>query len=300
MAEGPKPLVVFSAGLCARRVADNWARVLGHIASYGFVVITADPRGETCEESSEEFWAGAAYRPLDVLRMIEFADQLTAPGGELAGLIDTGRIGALGYSSGGWTALMAGGAQMDLGWCAANPELAERDWFFNCVQFVPHQEDIASMFGLASAPAGLWPPVHDPRVAAVIAIAPDGDIWGAEYQGVASLKTPTLIITGADDYVNQPELCAFPIYEHLGSEVKFLVSLQGADHDFGWETYHKEIKHIMIAFLLAELKDDPQAIQVLLPQNMSFPGIEYKTTFKGTEKRLNGEIGARECSRAGF
>jgi predicted dienelactone hydrolase len=283
VASGPYPLVVHSAGLCATDVAHNWARFLGHIVSHGFVVITSDPRGETCDKTSGEFWAGAAYRPLDILRMIDYADQLTSPGGQLAGLIDTGRIGAVGYSSGGWTVLMAGGAQMDLGWCAANPDLTERSWFFNCLQFVPHKEEIADMLGLDPAPTGLWPPVYDPRVAAVIALAPDGDIWGAEYQGVANLKVPTLIMSGTIDYVNWPELCAYPIYEHLGSQDKSLVMLQGADHDMGFETYKYELRHIIIAFLLAKLKDDPQAIQALLPENMNLPGVDYETTVTDTE-----------------
>jgi predicted dienelactone hydrolase len=282
VAHGPYPLIVSSGGLCSTGVVDGPADpATEHIVSYGFVVIDSDPRGETCTETGGEFWAGAAYRPLDVLRVIDFADQLTAPDGQLAGLIDTRRIGIVGYSSGGWTALMAGGAQMDLGWCAANPELAERDWFYNCVQFVPHQEEIASMLGLESAPAGLWPPVHDPRMAAVVALAPDGDIWGAEYEGVAVMQVPTLIIAGKDDNGNVPELCAYPIYEHLGSQDKALVMLQGAGHGLGGDAYRKENMHIITAFLLAKLKDDPQAIQALLPENMNFPGVEYETTFTG-------------------
>jgi predicted dienelactone hydrolase len=284
VAQGPYPLVVSSGGLCSTGVVDGPADpAIEHIVSYGFVVIDSDPRGETCTETSGEFWAGAAYRPLDVQRVIDFADQLTAPGGQLAGLIDTRRIGMVGYSSGGWTALMAGGAQMDLGWCAANPELAERDWFYNCVQFVPHQEEIATMLGLESAPAGLWPPVHDPRMAAVIALAPDGEIWGAEYEGVAVVQVPTLIMAGTEDELNLPELTAYPIYEHLGSQDKTLVMLQGAGHGLGADTYRYKIRHIITAFLLAKLKDDSKAAQALLPQNMIFPGVEYETTITGTK-----------------
>ena len=171
---------------------------------------------------------------------------------------------------------------MDLGWCAANPELAERDWQ-NCSQFVPHQEEIAAMLGLGSTPSGLWPPMHDPRVAALIALSPDGDIWGAEYQGVASLMVPTLIMGGTNDKIDIPELCAYPIYEHLGSKEKSLVMLQGARHGLSWDTYSKEIKHIVIAFLLAKLKDDPQAAQALLPENMNLPSVNYETTVTSTE-----------------
>lgn len=123
--------------------------------------------------------------------------------------------------------------------------------------------------------------MHDPRVAAVIAISPDGDVFGADYGGVASLKVPTLIMGGTADDGNLQELCAYPIYEHLGSQDKSLAMFQGGDHYLGWDTYSKEIKHTMIAFLLAKLKDDPQAAQALMPENMNLPGVDYETTFTG-------------------
>ena len=160
-AHGPYPLVVYSPGLGASPLNDmNW---LGPIASHGFVILSSLPRGETIVN----FWAGAATRPQDIRRLIEYAGKLTAPGGQLAGLIDTERIGVVGHSSGGWSTLMAGGAQMDLGWCAAHPDIVAKLPISNCPQFVPHQQEIAAMLGLKSAPAGMWPPMSDPRVDAV-------------------------------------------------------------------------------------------------------------------------------------
>jgi hypothetical protein len=49
---------------------------------------------------------------------------------------------------------------MDLGWCAAHPDLVAKLSLSNCPQFVPHQGEIAAMLGLKSAPAGLWPPTE--------------------------------------------------------------------------------------------------------------------------------------------
>ena len=274
-AHGPYPLVVFSPGLgMERRSYDSTVRP---IAAYGFVMISWTPRGET----DREFWAGAATRPLDTLLIIHYADKLTAPGGELAGLIDTRHIAVAGHSSGGWTALVGGGAQMDLGWCAAHLDLVYQNPLSNCGQFDLYQDQISAMLGLSSTPAGLWPQIYDPRVAAVIAMSPDGDIWGADYGGVASLKVPTLIMAGGLDSINDPKYCAFPIYEHLGSSKKSMVVFENGAHDLGWVTYSPVIKHIMTAFLLAELKGDPEAVKVLSPANAifpKFPGITYQTT----------------------
>lgn len=197
-ADGPYPLVILSQGLTA------WSEALSylseHLASHGFVVISSDPRGETLER----FYRGAATRPLDTNRLIAFADELTAADGDLAGLIDTEHLAVSGASSGGWTALVGGGAQFDWSWCDANPDLVAKTELSNCREFVPNQEAIASLLGLDPVPTGMWPQMNDPRVDAVIALAPDGDIWGADYQGVAGVQVPTLVMAGSADSVNDP------------------------------------------------------------------------------------------------
>lgn len=293
---GPYPLVVYAGGLAGWRQMS--AYIAEHLASYGFVVIASDPRGETFES----FWAGAATRPLDTQRIITYADELAAADGELAGLIDTETIAVAGHSSGGLSALLGGGAQFDFGWCAAHPDRVAQNALNDCNQFVPHQAEIAEMLGLTSAPGGMWPPQYDPRVDAVIAMAPDGEIWGAEYQGVAAIKAPTLVMTGSGDTVVIPEDAAYPVYEHLGSAKKSLVRLENADHfvflnscrnapwfveidyracsDPVWDIdrAHDLINHFATAFLLAELKGDIEAAQALTPENVAFPGIRYETT----------------------
>jgi len=271
-AHGPYPLVVFSTGLGGNPMDS--ADLLESIVSHGFVVLSSAPRGET----SIEFWAGAATRPLDVRRIIDYASTLTASDGELAGLIDTERIGVLGISSGGWTALMEGGAQMDLGWCAAHPDLIAKFLISNCPQFVPHQKEIAAMLGLKSVPEGMWPRTNDARVDAVIAVSPDGDLWGAEYQGVAGVKTPTLIMAGTADPYNPAELASYPIYEHINGAKKSLAVFEGGDHSLGWSTHRDAIIHIMTAFLLAELEGDVEAARALLPENLKLPDVRYETT----------------------
>jgi predicted dienelactone hydrolase len=271
----PYPLVVFSPGLGGNR--EGYDFFLSHLASFGFVVIASTPRGETFEA----FWAGAATRPLDIELIINYAEKLTATGGQLAGLIDPGRTAIAGHSSGGWTALIGGGAQMDFGWCN-HPDLVAQIPISNCPQFVPHQQEIAAMLGLESVPTGMWPPIHDPRILAVIAMAPDGDIWGAEYGGVAAMRVPALIMAGSKDTVNVPELCAYPIYEHLGSPKKTLVVFADEDHyvfgGLGSRNNIDLINHFLTAFLLAELKGDAEAAKALLPANVTFPTVKFETT----------------------
>ena len=270
-AHGPYPLLIFSPGLDVG--IDAYIPWLMPVASHGFVILGSTPRGE----SILEFWAGAANRPLDLQRVLRYADELNAKGGKLEGMIDTNHIAVAGHSSGGWTALIGGGAQMNLSLCD-HPDMVAKFEFSNCQGFVPHKQEIAAMLGLKSAPEGMWPQMNDPRVQAVIALSPGGDIWGAQYEGAASMKVPTLIIAGSADVITTPELCADPIYRHLGSARKSLAMLGGADHTLGGGIYEDQVIHLMTAFLLAELKGDAQAASALSPANVTFSGVKYETT----------------------
>jgi predicted dienelactone hydrolase len=168
--------------------------------------------------------------------------------------------------------------------------------------FLPKQGEIAVMFGLEATPDGSWPQQYDERVDAVVSLVPDGDIWGAAYQGVASLVVPTMVITSSEDTANIPIHAAFPIYEHLGSTTKSLVVFEGADHPlmmdacevapwmvdtFGmfwlcadpvWDKdrAHDLLDHLTTAFLLAELKGDTEAAAALAPDQVAFPGVTYE------------------------
>jgi predicted dienelactone hydrolase len=297
--KAPYPLILFSPGLTVWSQANS--TLLEHLASYGFVVLSWNPRGETIET----FWQGAGYRLLDPKLVITRADKMTATGGELAGIIDMQHMAVVGHSSGGWTALAAGGAQLNFGWCAANKDEVAKNPRGNCGQFVPHQDEIAAMLGLKSAPIGMWPATNDPRIMAVISMAGDGDIWGVNYEGISQLKVPTMVMGGSHDTVNVPEITSYPIYDHLGSAIKSRVIFQGGDHaiflnsckvvpalvtpdmfwacsDQVWEMdrVHDLINQFTTAFLLDVVKGDKDAHKALLPAAVTFPGIDYKTTMK--------------------
>jgi predicted dienelactone hydrolase len=277
-AQAPYPLVVYSPGLGGSPKEDE-SFIITSLASHGFVVIS----GAFLKETGSNMWIGAGARPRITQQMIGNAEKLTARGGELAGMIDMKHIAVVGISSGGWTALMGGGAQMDLGWCTAHKDLVAKLPISNCPQFVSHQQEIAAMLGLKSAPSGLWPQRFDKRVDAVIALSPDGDIWGKDYGGVAAMKVPTMIMAGSVDTINPPELCAYPIYDHLGSQNKGLFVVTGGDHGVSKDDYTLSVlRHMMVAFLLAHLKSDTNALKALAPTNVNFTDVQYKTTGFGT------------------
>lgn len=337
---GPYPLVIFSHGFGGFRYQSTY--LTEHLASYGFVVMSADHPGSTildllgdevsldevrqivtgsdsqsellgqlmargrAERGAELMAVSLALRPLDVLREIEFAETLTAPDGALAGAIDLERIAVSGHSFGGYTAVAAGGAQLDLrglgDWCvnpqgvsfdperriAFRPEpLATGDALTVCLARLVAR-DVAQLRGLAQPPAGLWPPTSDPRIRAVLVLAPwNAPIFGPE--GLASLEVPLMVQVGSADSTTPPERDAYLIYTAASSANKALVVLQGAGHlvfanqgfgvtDRAWDMdeAHDLINHFAAAFLRAVLYQDEPAQAALLPAVASrFEGVLY-------------------------
>jgi predicted dienelactone hydrolase len=145
-----------------------------HLASYGFVVIAANydtgltdaPDAGISLTDRVPIWLLYA-RPTNVVRVIEFADALTAPDGKLAGVIDTSQVGVWGHSTGGSTALQAAGARINFreldAWCAANPT----EQYGESCQFVGHERPVATLYGSADPFAGPLPPIWDNRVRAL-------------------------------------------------------------------------------------------------------------------------------------
>jgi predicted dienelactone hydrolase len=110
---GGFPLVVFSHGSGGIRL-QSWF-LTEVLASHGFVVAAPDHAGNTALDlltgTTTPFEVTARNRPLDVSLVIdELLARNAAPGDRFSGAIDPDRIGVIGHSFGGYTALaMASG-----------------------------------------------------------------------------------------------------------------------------------------------------------------------------------------------
>ncbi len=300
---GPYPLVVFSHGSSWTRL--GYVRITEHLASYGFVVIAVDHVGNTIAEGVTNQIQAIFYRPHDVTRAIDFAETLTGTDSALAGLIDTQTVAVAGHSDGGLTALLSGGARMNMveaaALCAGNgPHTFECDEWLNDTG----RTAIAREAGFTSEPVGgLYPSYGgDPRVKAIIPVAASGEI--EETSDLTTLTMPTMLMLGSIDRYN-PLSGEEHIYRNLPAAQKALVVFDNADHfifflpceDASWGTVsdlyflcadavwdmdraHDLINHFTTAFLLDTLKGDEDAHAALLAENVSFPGIEYMTTME--------------------
>ncbi len=325
-ANGPYPLVLFSHGNRGVRLQSLF--LTEHLASYGMVVIAVDHPGNTLIDfllNRANFGSAVltnfALRPLDLLRVIAYVDGLDAAQNDLRAAIDTNRIAVMGHSFGGYTALGVGGARLNFdglaAWCAnplrkqyqPGPELADvplprsdqashqQDFDYACL-LAEAADQVAALRGLEATPAGLWPSTTDPRVAALVLMAPaTGPIYGPE--GLASVSAPALVIVGSEDQTTSPLTDAYPVYEQIGSRSKALLVFENADHyifvddcpavarslglfdecsDKVWDMarVHDLINHVTTAFLLSVLSGDADASAALEPEAVDFVGTFFR------------------------
>ena len=307
----PYPLIVHTHGHWSFR--QESAYLDEHLASMGFVVISADHEDNWSTLFGPKAWQSEFRRPNEVTREIDYAEKLGADGGSLAGIVDTGRVGVFGWSYGGETALVAAGARLDLGklraWCEENKvddEFPDTD----CVDILDHEAELAALAGLTETPQGLWPDWSDERIDAVIGLAPwVGSLSEASLQ---TLTVPTLLMIGSSDTASGPTYQPFQPYQKITAERKAEVVFENAEHplffsacqdvpevvalglevictDPVWDMAraHDLINHFAAAFLLAELKGDTDAAAALSPENVAFTGIQYQ------------EMGYSEASKGG-
>jgi predicted dienelactone hydrolase len=298
-ARGPYPLVIFSHGFGANAV---WTYTLvEHLASYGFIVL-APEHEEAWDPEFSNIAPASIDRPRDIKQTLDYAEQVNAPGGDMAGQIDMQNVAVMGHSYGGYAALAMGGAQYDL--AAFNERCAQLPpddpATFLCAPIVPNEADMAARAGLDPMPTGLWPSFGDPRVTAIVPMASDSYLF--DKAGLAKITVPMLAIGGTADTGTPYDWGVRPAYDYASSAKKALVTMVGAEHTvvgapcenipwfksfpaYEWACFdpvwNKDraldlTHHFTTAFLLDTLKGDTAAHAALAPEAVSFPGIEYE------------------------
>lgn len=202
-----------------------------HLASHGFVVA-----GVSRQDSANRWDMWLIDYPLEILFAL---DQIAAnPLDGLEGVIDADHAGAMGYSFDGYNALALSGARVDpefyLEQCAKAPtmEPALPEWWIEyiCVMASKWDEFVAQAGpAITASDDGLWQPMTDERIRAVMPMAPEG-AWLFGESGLAAVDRPTLLIGATEDGLNIYDLEAVYIFEHLGTPDRTLLSFVGEGH----------------------------------------------------------------------
>jgi predicted dienelactone hydrolase len=192
---GKHAAILMSHGTGGSRMTMEWLAFA--LAEAGYVVIAVDHWGNTYDTAQVEYFVRAWERPQDLTYVLN--ELLRDP--TYSAIIDPDRIGAAGFSLGGYTVLALAGAAMDIdalyrftetedGKREANvpelPGLAEY------MQQPSNRERLSALFKKA-------PPLRDTRVKAVVALTPAIGQAFADAKQCADVTAPTLIIAGQAD-----------------------------------------------------------------------------------------------------
>ncbi|WP_299045505.1 dienelactone hydrolase [uncultured Tateyamaria sp.] len=173
------PLILISHGYPGNRYLMSH---LGeNLASKGYVTVSIDHTDSTYSDQAA-FGSTLYNRPLDQAFVL---NHMAGLGGALGDIVDADTTGLVGYSMGGYGALIFGGAGVtqastEFSWGAPNGLLEA-----HLAMSESHEALI------------------DPRLKAIIAIGPWGNnagFWDAS--GIAGLRVPTMLMAGSDDDVS--------------------------------------------------------------------------------------------------
>ena len=208
----PRPLIVISHGNGGDfRSHEATARAL---AEAGFVVASLTHTGDNWRDQSRAADVVGRTRQLSVL-----IDHMLEQWEGRAG-IDAGRIGAFGYSAGGFTVLAAAGGDPDLtrlsDHCQANPA------FYDCRLVRQHPEALQA--GASGAPR--LP--HDARIKALVVAAPAlGFTFTPE--GLAAVNQPVQLWQAGSDRILPSPFYAEPVRDALPRTPEYN-RVEGAGH----------------------------------------------------------------------
>jgi predicted dienelactone hydrolase len=214
VAGGHLPLIVMSHGN-GGWYGEHYDTSMA-LAHAGFIVAAVSHTGDTYDDQSRA--TRMVDRPAAIHRLIDFMT------GEWAdrGRIDPMRIGAFGFSSGGFTTLVAIGGNPDFrlipAHCQAHPD------YYDCGVLKAHPQSGDAI--ITAAPTMVW--THDARIRAAVVAAPAlGFTFGRE--GLKDIHIPVQLWRAENDHILPHPLYAEAVRVALPSPPEFHLA-PGADH----------------------------------------------------------------------
>ncbi len=210
--ENPFPLLLLSHGYPGNRFLMS--HLAENLASKGYVVASIDHTDSTYSDQTV-FGSTLVNRPLDQLFVLDEMARLNADATSVfAGQIDTDNTGLLGYSMGGYGALITAGAgvtEASVGYSWGGPY---------------------GTLGIHQAGSDTHEALPDPRIKTAIAIGP----WGMEYGfwdavGLAGIEIPMLFIAGDNDVTSGYVNGVRKIWENAVNSDRALLTFEGGSHN---------------------------------------------------------------------
>lgn len=261
----PAPTIVISHGLGSDRT--TFAYLARHLASHGFAVAVPQHPGSDASQL-EALLVGVASevaeprefldRPLDVSHLLDELERRSQQYAQFRNRMNLERVGVLGQSFGGYTALALAGARINFEQLQADCQQQDESWnvslFLQCRaldlyrrQLIDRAIDNVLMLSEETrtrasrnaldntlAIADWFSPsagyeFRDDRIQAAIAINPiDSSLFGES--GLAKIDIPTLIVAGGADTVAPALYEQIQPFTWLDVPEKYLVLMHPGTH----------------------------------------------------------------------
>jgi predicted dienelactone hydrolase len=218
-AKGTFPLVVVSHGFPGNRYLMS--PLAENIASKGYVVVSIDHTDSTYDGLSDHSFASTLVnRSLDQLFVLNQIAKLSRePAFFLHGRVDAANTAIIGYSMGGYGALITAGA----GLTRQAVETPDKFWSVPFGLLGVHQSGSQSHADL-----------FDPRIKTAIFFAPAGWSWGMfDADSVKGLKIPALFVGGSLDDIVQYDTGIRPTWAAASGIDRALLTFDNAGHNAG-------------------------------------------------------------------
>ncbi|MEQ6248301.1 dienelactone hydrolase [Sulfitobacter sp. HNIBRBA3233] len=207
------PLILISHGYPGNRFL--MAHLAENLASKGYVVASIDHTDSTYRTQAA-FGSTLVNRSLDQLFVLEEMAKMGGEGGEFAGLYDADNTGLIGYSMGGYGAIITAGG-------GVTETSVGYSWG------APH-----GTLGIHQAGSDTHNNLPDPRIKTAVAFGPWGmntGFWDAE--GLAGVQIPMLFLAGSQDDTSLYEKGVRAIWENVTGVETALLTYVNAGHNAG-------------------------------------------------------------------
>ncbi len=218
------PLIIISHGLGSDR--SSFAYLAQQLASYGFFVAVPEHPGSNADQlqalisgranqvaEPEEF----INRPLDIKFLLDVLERRSKTDARFAGRIDMQRVGVIGQSFGGYTALALAGAKINFEQLAK--DCAPNDTLNLSLLLQCRALELTRSI----------PDLQDDRVKAIIAVNPIGGSLMGE-KDFAAIQIPVMMVSGGADTVAPALMEQIRPFTWLQTPDKYLVLMARGTH----------------------------------------------------------------------
>ncbi|MDB9529358.1 alpha/beta hydrolase [Oscillatoria sp. CS-180] len=233
---GPIPVLIFSHGYGDTRTHPEIVAAARSLAANGFLVAVPEHIGsnkayqdELARGLTQESFDAMEFinRPLDIRFLLDTLEQRNDP--DFQGRLQLNRVGLIGHSFGGYTALATAGATVDVNRLRqqCDPE----------TDFAPDTVNIAlliqcRLLELEASPEAMRQltdgSLADERVGMVMTFAPLSNLFGE--QGMGQIQVPTVIIGGAYDIATPIVLEQLTAFQWLTTSEKYFYLVENLSH----------------------------------------------------------------------